>query len=246
MGLMQVPQARDWILSQPHPTHSSQAPEEAAAVKKASVLQLGLEGCPVLLASEARLWWNPVRRRKTRELLPWSNKANHNMWLLRALLYSHGWVPKAGLTAQSGGLNWLPVLKCHKAIFNFFSPPARALVPSAMWAIGKDCKSEWAGFLQGELLSSGGSYFFQCLLREKKKRSDPSTHPVSNFRTIIHRAKFYNSFIYFFFLNLFTGNLMRSFCLFSFPEQGIDPEPHGYQMSILLPGCTQSPIFLKV
>lgn len=53
---MQVPQARDWILSQPHPTHSSQAPEEAAAGKKASVLQLGLEGCHVLLASKARLW----------------------------------------------------------------------------------------------------------------------------------------------------------------------------------------------
>lgn len=44
---MQVPQARDWILSQPRPTHSShtaEEEEEAAAVKKASVLQLGLEG----------------------------------------------------------------------------------------------------------------------------------------------------------------------------------------------------------
>lgn len=52
---MQVPQARDWFLSQPCPTHSSHTAEEAA-VKTASALQLGLEGCCVLLASEARLW----------------------------------------------------------------------------------------------------------------------------------------------------------------------------------------------
>lgn len=53
---MQVPQARDWFLSQPCPTHSSYTAEEAAAVKTARALQLGLEGCRVLLASEARLW----------------------------------------------------------------------------------------------------------------------------------------------------------------------------------------------
>lgn len=212
MDLMQVPQARDWILSQLRPTLSSHTEEEAAAVKTASVFQLGLEGCRVLLASEARLWWNLVRKRKTRELLPWSNKANSNMWLLRALLYSHGWDPGAGLTAQSEGLSWLPVLGCHKANFNFCLPPRRALVPSAIWAIRKDSEREGAGFLQRELLSSGGSCFFQCLLREKKKRSkDPSTHPVSSFRTRIHRAGFYNIFIYLK-KTYSLGNLRRSYC----------------------------------
>lgn len=151
----------------------------------------------VLLASEARLWWSLVRRRKTRELLPWSNKANSNMWLLRALFYSHGWVPGAGLTAQSGGLSWLPVLGCHKANFNFCLPPRRALVSSAIWAIGKDSESE------GDWVLTGRTTFFrgQLLLSvpaqgEKKRSKDPRTHPVSSFRTRIHRAGFYNSFIY--------------------------------------------------
>ena len=56
MDLMQVPQAREWIPSQPHPTHSSAHCRSSHFCAKSSVLQLELEGHCVSLASDARVW----------------------------------------------------------------------------------------------------------------------------------------------------------------------------------------------